>query len=251
VSLGRLQPKLTRRRRYRRIMTASEGSPFACTGRAVSVRPGDALTGAGSSLGRAARGGAAILIASPGCWPSPEHAIAAAAGYGFQVILSAGLLDNSVHNSLIKAGILFIRLRPETVLRLQETVEADPGIVLTVDFARGDVRAGGESLARFESHVKPGQLATEPADSAGKPGGEGEMMARRLLMAQRLLGSAILPGDARMRLQRRLVAICDAMKSPGADTARGGRRLDRFLADLARSGHSGPPDGASRARCRP
>ena len=76
-------------------------------------------------------------------------------------------------------------------------------------------------------------------------------MARRLHMAQRLLGSAALAGDARIRLQRRLVAICDALKAPGADVARSAWRLDLLLADLARtwSGRGGAAgDGAAAVR---
>ena len=42
-----------------------------------------------------------------------------------------------------------------------------------------------------------------------------------------------------MRLQRSLVAICDAMKAPGADAARAARRLDRLLAELARNAQHG------------
>jgi hypothetical protein len=40
-------------------------------------------------------------------------------------------------------------------------------------------------------------------------------------------------GDDRIRLQRRFTAICDALKTPGADAARSARRLDRLLADIA------------------
>ena len=58
-------------------------------------------------------------------------------------------------------------------------------------------------------------------------------MARRLLMVQRLLGSADLADEDRIGLQRRFAAICDAMKAPGADAARSARRLDRLLADVA------------------
>ena len=61
----------------------------------------------------------------------------------------------------------------------------------------------------------------------------GDGMARSLLMAQRLLGSADLADGDRIRLQRRFAAICDAMKAPGADARRIARRLDRFLADVA------------------
>jgi hypothetical protein len=89
----------------------------------------------------------------------------------------------------------------------------------------------------------------DETDSAPEsPALGGEAMARRLLIAQRLLDSASLPGDDRMRLQRRLVAICDAMKAPGADAVRGGRRLDRLLSELAGIGQ---PDAPLPSRGRP
>jgi hypothetical protein len=52
-------------------------------------------------------------------------------------------------------------------------------------------------------------------------------------MAQRLLGSAGLAHADRIRLQRRLAAICDAMKAEGADAARIAWRLDRLRTDIA------------------
>ncbi len=135
--------------------------------------------------------------------------------YRPEVVFSASL-GEGVRNNLINAGILVISLDPDTLASLQDTVEADPGIVLTVDVGSGDVRVGRELIARAET------------------------MAGRLLMAQRMLDSASLPGDVRMRLQRGLVAICDAMKAPGADVARSARRLDRFLAELAATGPAAP-----------
>jgi len=116
----------------------------------------------------------------------------------------------------------------EAVAALQAEVESDPGILLTVDFGRREVRARG-FVARFEM------------------GGGGEDMAERLRITQRLLDSAALPGDARIRLQRRLVAICNALKVPGADVARGARRLDLLLADLARTCAAGRPGGRAGA----
>ena len=128
--------------------------------------------------------------------------------------------------SLIKAAILPVCVDRETVATLQAEVESDPGILLTVDFGRREVRARGGFVARFEM------------------GGGFEDMAERLRIAQRLLGSAVLAGDARIRLQRRLVAICDALKVPGADVARSARRLDLLLTDLARTCPAEP--GAAR-----
>jgi hypothetical protein len=108
-----------------------------------------------------------------------------------------------------------------------------------VDVGRGDVRARGELLARSEIGLQAGPRPADDTDSGPDSLGRGgETMARRLLVAQRLLGSASLPGDARMRLQRRLAAICDAMKAPGADALRCARRLDRLLTELARSGQA-------------
>jgi hypothetical protein len=179
--------------------------------------------------GRAARTGATILIVGPDGWPSAGRAITAAAGLGFKVLISSEL-DDFLRYSLIKAAILPIYVDRETAATLQAEVESDPGILLTVDISRREVRAGEGFVARFEMD-----------------GGFGDM-ARRLRIAQRLLGSAALAGDARMRLQRRLMAICDALKAPGADVARSARRLDLFLTDLAltcRAGGGGAGGGAA------
>lgn len=209
-------------RRYGRGMVASiGGGGFAsCTGRAVSIRCGDASTDLGNVLREAGRDGATILVVSPGCWSRPGLAIAMTAGYGFQVMISAGY-GNIVRNRLISAAILPVCLATEIIAKVADRVESDPAIVLTVDAERGDVRAGGELLARFDISFSPAR--------------GGETMAGRLLMAQRLLGSAGLPSDVRIRLQRRLVAICDAMKAPDADDVRGARRLDLLLTELART----------------
>jgi hypothetical protein len=120
----------------------------------------------------------------------------------------------------------------ETATALQAGVESDLGILLTIDFGRHEVRARG-FVARFVI------------------GGGAEDMAQRLRIAQRLLGSAALPGDTRIRLQRRLVAICDALKVPGADVARNARRLDLLLADLARACPAGPPGPVLPGTVRP
>jgi hypothetical protein len=232
----------------------------SCTGRAVSIRRGDAVTDLRNVLREARHGGATILIASPGCWSSPEPSIAMVARYGFQAVI--GGFSNIIHNSLINTGILPVSLAPEAIAKVQDTVESDPGIVLTVDVGRGDVRARGELLARFEIDLQAGPRPTEPADDTdSEPDSlahDGETMARRLLMAQRLLGSASLSGEVRMRWQRRLVAICDAMKAPGADALRCARRLDRLLTELARTGQASlaqapgsraqAPASAARAR---
>jgi 3-isopropylmalate dehydratase small subunit len=231
-------PGAHRAGRYRRTMAASIGGSGVCTGRAVSVRHEDEVT---ELPGRV---GATILIASPGCWSSSERTIAMITACGFQVVISPGL-GHIISNNLIKAAILSVVLPVKTVTKLQDTVESDPGIMLTVDAGRGELRAGGALIARFE--IAPARSA----DEANSRASGGEAMARRLLMAQRLLGSASLSGEVRMRFQRRLVAICDAMKAPGADAGRGARRLDRLLIELAgQPGLTQARDGRAPGRPR-
>ena len=68
-------------------------------------------------------------------------------------------------------------------------------------------------------------------------------LPERLAAAQRVLESVAVDAAVRTRFQRRLAAICDALKAPGADKARCERRLDLLLADLApeiQAGAGGP-----------
>ena len=77
-----------------------------------------------------------------------------------------------------------------------------------------------------------GQSGPGPGGTS-QTGGPGSL-AERLSAAQRVLESAAVDNPVRARFQRRLTAICDALKAPGADAARCARRLDQFLADLGR-----------------
>jgi hypothetical protein len=191
------------------------GIPFdSCTGRAISAR--DDQPAAGRVM---------MLIAGPHCWPSAERAAAAITKRGPWVVIASGL-EEIVYFSLIKTGIVPVCLDLKSVAALQDAVESDPGILLTVDVARREVRARTGLVARFDI-----------ADA--------DQTARRLLMARRLIGSGILDDGARMRMQRRLVAIGDALKVPGGDAARGASRLDRLLTDIAQAVRPGRPRRAS------
>jgi hypothetical protein len=200
-------------------MPASAGaSPFdSLTGRAVSARDEHASYDA---LGRPA-----VLIVGPGCWSSAALVLNRPGIPGPEVAISAEWPDSHGHN-LINAGILLVRLTPQTVAELQSMVNSDRGILLTVDICRQDVRARGRLVGRFE--MPPFWCDPLPDEMAG-----------RLLLAQRLLGSADLADGDRSRLQRRFAAICDAMKAPGADGPRIARRLDRFLADVGAASQTG------------
>src|SRR5215470_5419514 len=98
-------------------MAVGIGGSGVCAGRAVSVRHEDEVT----ELPR--RVGATILIASPGCWSSPERTIAVIIACGFQVVISPGL-SHIISNSLIKTAILPVALPVKTVTKLQDTVES-------------------------------------------------------------------------------------------------------------------------------
>ena len=74
---------------------------------------------------------------------------------------------------------------------------------------------------------------TKPEPQEAKPGARvvgSDLLASRLLAAQRLITTLNVDSDVRGRLQLRLMAICTALKVPGASKARGSWRLDRLIA---------------------
>ncbi|HEY5987578.1 MAG TPA: 3-isopropylmalate dehydratase small subunit [Streptosporangiaceae bacterium] len=86
--------------------------------------------------------GASVLLAGPdfGIGSSREHAVWALADYGFRVVISARFGDIFRNNS-IQGGLLPVRLPSETVIELQDAVEAEPATEITVDLAARQVRA--------------------------------------------------------------------------------------------------------------
>jgi 3-isopropylmalate/(R)-2-methylmalate dehydratase small subunit len=101
-------------------------------------------------LNRPERAGATVLVAGPdfGTGSSREHAVWALQNYGFKAVISARFADIFRGNSL-KNGLLTVVLPQETVDRLWELTEADPGTEITVDLEAREVRAG-ELTAPFE-----------------------------------------------------------------------------------------------------
>jgi hypothetical protein len=61
---------------------------------------------------------------------------------------------------------------------------------------------------------------------------EHDAMAARLHAAWERLSACDLSAEQRSRLQRQLIAVCDAAKASGAGTAACQRRLDAFLGTL-------------------
>ena len=86
--------------------------------------------------------GATILVAGPdfGTGSSREHAVWALQNYGFKAVISSRFADIFRGNSL-KNGLLTVILPQETVERLWELIEEDPGTEVTVDLVECQVRA--------------------------------------------------------------------------------------------------------------
>jgi 3-isopropylmalate/(R)-2-methylmalate dehydratase small subunit len=88
--------------------------------------------------------GASILVAGPdfGTGSSREHAVWALQQYGFRVVISARFGD-IFRNNATKMGLLPVELPEAEVTRLQDAVEADPAMELTVDLGEREVRWPG------------------------------------------------------------------------------------------------------------
>ncbi len=88
--------------------------------------------------------GTTILVAGPdfGIGSSRQHAVWALADYGFRAVISARFGDIFYNNS-IQEGLLPVLLPADAVTSLQDAIEADPALRITVDLAAREVRAEG------------------------------------------------------------------------------------------------------------
>ncbi len=93
-------------------------------------------------LNQPAAHGASILIAGPdfGIGSSREHAVWALMDYGFRAVISARFGDIFRTNAT-KGGLLPVRLPEQAVTALQDAVEADPTLAVTVDLGTREVAA--------------------------------------------------------------------------------------------------------------
>jgi 3-isopropylmalate/(R)-2-methylmalate dehydratase small subunit len=96
--------------------------------------------------------GATILVAGLdfGTGSSREHAVWALTDYGFRAVIAPRFGDIFRTNAT-KAGLLPVILPQATTCALQDAVEADPGLEVTVDLGRREVLAGAAGIsAPFE-----------------------------------------------------------------------------------------------------
>ena len=99
--------------------------------------------------------GATILVAGPdfGIGSSRQHAVWALADYGFRAVISARFGDIFYNNS-IQEGLLPVLLPAAAVTSLQDAIEADPQLRITVDLAGREVRAGGAGEPQLTAALK-------------------------------------------------------------------------------------------------
>ena len=83
------------------------------------------------------------------------------------------------------------------------------------------------------------------------PRRDNDVLAGRLAEAGRLLSQLSVPGDVAERLHRQFIAVCDAVKAPGADVETGLRRLAAFLATLERAASRGGGNKSQTDRSAP
>ena len=95
-------------------------------------------------LNRPESRGATILVAGPdfGIGSSRQHAVWALADHGFRAVISARFGDIFYNNS-IQEGLLPVLLPADAVSSLQDAIEADPALRITVDLAAREVRVEG------------------------------------------------------------------------------------------------------------
>jgi len=198
--------------------------------------------------------GAAILVAAAEFTTAAASAATASAiaGRGFLAVIAPGFSQICCH-SITTAGVLPLTLPIGKVSALQDIVEADSATLLTVDSGNREVTAGDKFSAIFEiAGGASGQPPGSPAAAriqVGHGGDTGEpglgspdtflaagsaQLAGRIRAVQLYISSLDIPADVQIHLQRRLVAVCDAMKAATADPARCERRLASLATELNR-----------------
>ena len=100
-----------------------------------------------------------------GCRSSREHAVWAIQESGFRCVIAPTFADIFFNNS-IKNGLLLIRLDEATVNELMATVEAAPGLHLTVDLVNQTINGDGVDIS-FEIEAERKKLLLEGLDDIG------------------------------------------------------------------------------------
>ena len=225
-------------------------------------------------LGRPGYAGATILIASPDFAACPargqavtgqaiagqaiaqraaaERAGSALASRGFLMVVSAGF-DEIFCHGMTKSGVRLLYLPVSKIIELQDMVDVDPVTPLTIDFGNREMTAADKFSAVFEivspirrsrprGRADAGEAARHDSKIAESDGGHEDspraagptLLAGRIRACQHRISCLDIAPDMRIHLQRRLIAVCDAMKAATADLVRCEQRLARIAAELDR-----------------
>ena len=220
----------------------------ACPAREQAVT-GHAPAGhapAGHAVARATAGQAAAQRAAA------ERAGSALASRGFLIVVSAGF-DEILCHAMTKSGVRLLYLPVSKISELQDIVDADPATPLTIDFGNREMTAADKFSAVFEivspagrprprGRADAGEAARHDSKIAESDGGHEDspraagptLLAGRIRACQHRISCLDIAPDMRIHLQRRLIAVCDAMKAATADLVRCEQRLARIAAELDR-----------------
>ena len=91
--------------------------------------------------------GATVLVAGEnfGTGSSREHAVWALEDYGFRAVVSPRFAD-IFRNNCAKVGLVTVTLPADAVRRLQEALEADPGVEIVIDVESRRIRVDAIGL---------------------------------------------------------------------------------------------------------
>jgi 3-isopropylmalate/(R)-2-methylmalate dehydratase small subunit len=218
----------------------------AVTGHAPAGHAPAGHAPAGHAVARATAGQAVAQRAAA------ERAGSALASRGFLMMASAGFDDILCH-AMTKSGVRLLYLPASKISELQDIVDADPATPLTIDFGIREMTAADKFSAVFEivslaGRPHPGgradadEAARHDSKIAESDGGHEDSpraagptpLAVRIRACQHRICCLDIAPDMRIHLQRRLIAVCDAMKAATADPVHCEQRLARIAAELDR-----------------
>jgi len=100
-----------------------------------------------------------------GCGSSREHAVWAVAQYGFRAVIAPRREQNGevtpafadiFKNNCVKNGLLTVELSEAEVAEIQQAVNDEPGLEITVDLETQTVVVPGDPVRSFSFEIDPG-----------------------------------------------------------------------------------------------
>jgi 3-isopropylmalate/(R)-2-methylmalate dehydratase small subunit len=113
--------------------------------------------------------GARVLVVNSnfGCGSSREHAPQAIAKWGIVGIVGVSFSE-IFYGNCVAMGVPCLRVSAADAEAIQEVVERDPKVEVTIDLAKREVRAGGKAFAAQIADGPRQQFLTGAWDAAGE-----------------------------------------------------------------------------------